>query len=170
MRKLKARHPDLEVRWRAFELRPDPVPTLDPGGEYIQMAWLRSVFPLAGKLGVKMRIPPVQPRSRLAHESAAWARTQGKFDEMNEAIFRAFFERGEDIGKVDVLVKLAASAALDGAALRESLEKHEHLQEVVEDESLAARYGLGGVPAFVSGDRATTGVQTEKSLEQLLGL
>jgi predicted DsbA family dithiol-disulfide isomerase len=132
------------------------------------MAWLRSVFPLAGKLGVKMRIPPVQPRSRLAHETAAWARKQGKFDEMNDAIFRAFFERGQDIGKVDILAGLAHSLGLDSDGLRTALQDHEYLQAVLDDESIARQYGLTGVPAYIYGDRGITGTATERSLEQFL--
>jgi predicted DsbA family dithiol-disulfide isomerase len=65
---------DVEVVWRAFELRPDPVPTLDPKGEYLRRAWEGSVYPLAKRLGVPMRLPPLQLRSRLAHQAAHWAR------------------------------------------------------------------------------------------------
>jgi hypothetical protein len=39
----------------------------------------------------------MQPRSRLAHQAAHWARGQGRFEDYNAAVFRAFFERGEDI-------------------------------------------------------------------------
>ena len=28
--------PNVAIVWRAFELRPDPVPTLDPNGDYLQ--------------------------------------------------------------------------------------------------------------------------------------
>jgi hypothetical protein len=37
--------PGVEVVWRAFELRPDPVPPLDSGGEYLRRAWNDSVYP-----------------------------------------------------------------------------------------------------------------------------
>jgi predicted DsbA family dithiol-disulfide isomerase len=67
---------DVELIWRAFELRPEPVPSLDPKGDYLQRAWSTSVYPLAKKLGVTMKLPPVQPRTRLAHEAAHWARSQ----------------------------------------------------------------------------------------------
>ncbi len=89
--------PNLEIVWRAFELRPDPVPTLDPNGEYLHRVWNSSVYPMAENLGMTMKLPPVQPRSRLAHGAAQWARSEGRFEEMNAEIFRAFFERGEDI-------------------------------------------------------------------------
>ena len=67
---------DVELIWRAFELRPEPGPSLDPQGDYLQRAWSTSVYPLAKKLGVTMKLPPVQPRTRLAHEAAHWARSQ----------------------------------------------------------------------------------------------
>jgi 2-hydroxychromene-2-carboxylate isomerase len=89
----------VEVTWCAFELRPEPVPTLDPKGEYLKRAWRDSVYPLSQKMGFNMKLPPVQPRSRMAHEAAHWARAAGCFNDYNLAIFRAFFEKGEDLGK-----------------------------------------------------------------------
>jgi predicted DsbA family dithiol-disulfide isomerase len=104
-------------------VRPEPVPPLDPKGEYLQRAWSTSVYPLAERLGVKMKLPPLQPRSRLAHEAAHWARTQGRFDDYHAAIFRAFFERGEDIGDIEVLMPLATDLGLDMESLRAALKK-----------------------------------------------
>ena len=76
---------------------------------------------MAAKLGVKMRMPSVVPRTRLAHEAAAWARSKGQADIMHDAIFRAFFERSEDIGRTEVLADLAAGIGLDSADLKNSL-------------------------------------------------
>src|SRR5947209_8145197 len=68
----------LQIRWRAYELRPDPVPTLDPQGEYLRDIWARSVYPMAAQRGIPLRLPPVQPRSRLAWEATEFAREHGK--------------------------------------------------------------------------------------------
>ncbi|MBA3257122.1 MAG: DsbA family oxidoreductase [Pyrinomonadaceae bacterium] len=161
--------PDVEVMWRAFELRPEPVPTLDPKGDYLQRAWSTSVYPLAEKLGVKMKLPPLQPRSRPAHEAAHWARTQGRFDDYHEAIFRAFFERGEDIGNVGVIASLAADLGLDADSLRSALERHEFEKSVLQDEQEAARIGVSGVPAFVADRKAAlSGVQSVEDLQKLI--
>ena len=111
MSKLTQEDSDVELIWCAFELRPDPVPTLDPKGEYLQRVWRDSVYPLSDRLGFNMKLPSVQPRSRKAHEAAHWARSAGYFNEYNLAIFRAFFEKGEDIGKIDVLVGIRAVPA-----------------------------------------------------------
>jgi predicted DsbA family dithiol-disulfide isomerase len=161
--------PGVEVVWRAFELRPEPVPALDPQGEYLQTAWKNSVYPLAERLGVTMRLPPLQPRSRLAHEAAHWAQSEGRFDDYHAEVFRAFFERGEDIGDVGVLTSLAAGLGLSGDSLRLALETHEFEESVLADEREASALGVSGVPAFVA-DRmaALSGVQSVGNLKRLV--
>lgn len=159
----------MEVIWRAFELRPEPVPTLDPQGDYLQQAWRTSVYPLAESLGVTMKLPPVQPRTRLAHQAAHWARSQGRFDDYHTGIFRAFFERGEDLGEIDVLAKLALELQLDSNSLREALETRAFEKSVLADEQAAARFGVTGVPAFIANRRATlSGVRPVEHLKQLI--
>ena len=123
---------------------------------------------MAAKLGVKMRMPSVVPRTRLAHEAAAWARANGQADVMHDAIFRAFFERSEDIGQLQVLTDLATGVGLDAADLKTALTLQTHLPEVLADEQQAQNYGLSGVPAFIWNGRGLVGVQTDKSLERLI--
>ncbi len=161
--------PDVEIIWRAYELRPDPVPTLDPGGEYLLRAWASSVYPLAGRMGMKMQLPPVQPRSRLAHEAAQWARREGRFDDYNAAVFRAFFERGEDIGRIEVLTALAQGLGLQHESLRHALERHEFEPSVLDDEREAQALGVRGVPAFIADRKAAlSGVQSAQALKELV--
>jgi predicted DsbA family dithiol-disulfide isomerase len=166
---LKRYETEVEVIWKAYELRPEPVPTLDPNGEYLTRVWRDSVYPLAERLGVEMRLPPVQPRSRRAHEAAHWARAQNRFDDYNAALFRALFERGEEIGQIDVLLKLAADMRLDESGLRAALESKEFEGSVLADEREAAELGISGVPAFVADRRlALSGVQSLAGLRELV--
>lgn len=136
----------IKVSWRAFELRPDPKPTLDPDGEYLHTTWNRSVYPLAAQRGMQLKLPPVQPRSRRALEAAAFANAHGGFDGMHEALFRGFFEQGRDIGDLDVLCAIGREAGLDADALRRALEDGRHTAEVLADERLAQMLGVSGVP------------------------
>lgn len=169
MHELVSMEPSVKIVWRAFELRPEPVPTLDPKGEYLTRVWKDSVYPMAEKLGIEMKLPPVQPRSRLAHEAAHWARTQNRFDDYNAAIFRSFFERGEDIGDVEILVSLATQLGIESDSLRRALESREFEKSVLEDEREAAAIGVSGVPAFVANRRAAlSGVQSVLNLEKLV--
>jgi predicted DsbA family dithiol-disulfide isomerase len=155
--------------WRAFELRPEPVPTLDPGGDYLTRIWRDAVYPLAEKLGMRLSLPPVQPRSRKAHETARWAAEKGRFDDVNEEIFRAFFQRGEDIGNVDILMRIVSELGLDPEELRTALQNSRFEADVKNDEVEAANLGIHGIPAFAADRRLlVTGVQTAESLAELV--
>lgn len=79
--RMKERYGDgVTVDRRAYELRPYPVPTLDLDGEYLRRVWNASVYPMAALLGMALRLPPVQPRSRRALEAAEFARERGSRD------------------------------------------------------------------------------------------
>ncbi len=136
------------VDWRAYELRPDPVPTLDPDGEYLHRVWNAAVYPMARSLGMTLHLPPVQPRSRKALEAAEFAREKGSFDEMHTALFEAFFRDGRDIGDVKVLVEVGEGVGLDGEELREALAEGRYTEKVVADERLARRLGVDSVPTM----------------------
>jgi predicted DsbA family dithiol-disulfide isomerase len=169
LRELEEKDPDVAIVWRAFELRPDPVPTLDPNGDYLHRVWSSSVYPLAEQLAVDIKLPPVQPRSRRAHQAAHWARRRAKFREYNDGLFRAFFQRGEDIGNPEVLTRLATDTALDADDLREALDNDLHLENVLADEREAKKLGLSGVPAFVANRKiALSGVQSLENLQRLV--
>jgi predicted DsbA family dithiol-disulfide isomerase len=137
----------VQITWRAFELRPDPVPTLDPNGEYLREIWARAVYPMAEQRGLRLRLPPMQPRSRWAHEAAAFARAQKRFAALHDALFRAFFEEGKHIGHLDTVVQLGETVGLNPEHLRRALREGRYRAGVLSDEATARELGLAGVPA-----------------------
>jgi predicted DsbA family dithiol-disulfide isomerase len=149
------------LQWRAFELRPEPVPLLDPDGEYIHAIWNRAVYPMAHLRGMKLRLPPLQPRSRLAFEAAEFARSQGRFNEMHEAIFRAFFQEARNVSSLSVLLQIGAEAGLDVEQLNQALESGAYIPRVREDERLAHELGITGVPTVLMS-------RTDAKIENLL--
>jgi len=145
------------------------VELLDPQGEYLTSAWRNHVYPLAAKMNMPLKMPPIQPRSRLAHEAAKWAFSQDRAADYTLALFRAFFQFGLDIGDKQVLMDLADEMGLDPAALGRALDSHLFTGEVVGDEEEARRLGIRAVPSFVSNGRIlASGVQTTDRLRELL--
>lgn len=139
----------LEVNWHAFELRPEPKPTLDPQGAYLHDTWERSVYPLAHARGMTLHLPPVQPRSRKAFEAAEHARTVGRFDAMHHALFRAFFEEGRDIEDTETLLDVGAAAGLELDPLKDMLDVGRYTQRVCEQEQQAREMGIAAVPLMM---------------------
>ena len=98
-----------------------------------------------------LRLPRVQPRSRKALEVTEYAHGEGRFDEMHEALVRAFFEGGKDIGKEEMLLQIGASVRLEREGLEFALEEGLYTEKVLADEELARRLGVGSVPTMFVG-------------------
>lgn len=162
---------DAEVTWMPFELRPYPTPTLRPEGEYLQNAWSNSVYPIAARMGVEIRLPTIspQPYTRLAFEGLEFAKEHGGADAYNSAVMKAFFQQNQDIGDLDVLTKIAAGAGLDPSEFEQALEVGTHaerhqalLRQAYEDE------GVTGVPLFMVGNRVLMGLQSREAIERVV--
>ena len=166
---LQREFPDVAIVRRSFELRPSTVPPFDPNAEYLQRVWDSSVYPMAERAGVTMRLPPVFPRTRRTHEAAHWARAAGRFDDYHRALLAAYFERGENIGDPEVLVAIANALALPGDDLRQALAVYAFEQQVIDDEELAKQMDVGSVPAFIANGRyGVIGVQPVDVLRELV--
>lgn len=153
-----------------FELRPYPTPTLRPEGEYLQRAWDESVYPLARKLGVEIRLPNVspQPYSSLAFEGLQFAREHGKDTEYNYAVFAAFFQHSEDIGDPEVLTRIAGQTGLDESEFRAALQQHRYAAEHQRLLSIAEQAGITAVPTFIIGRRKLRGLYPAETLRQII--
>ena len=106
--------------------------------------------------------------SRLAQELAAWAVSQPGGEAIHDALFRAYFVDGKNIGEPAVLLELAKGIGLNEAQAREVLEKRTHRAAVDADWEKSRQYGVTGVPTFVAGDRGVVGAQPYEALEQLV--
>ncbi len=163
--------PDLvaTVRWKPFELNPDLPPEGADRATYIAAKFGDSarfaaaqakLVELGGEVGIAFRFGQIArvPNTRAAHALVALAGEHA--DAVVEAIFAAYFERGEDIGELDVLAGAASGAGLDGAALRTRLAAREGFAEVEADEAVGRELGISGVPFFVLAGRwALSGAQ-----------
>jgi predicted DsbA family dithiol-disulfide isomerase len=154
-----------------FELRPEPQPTLRPEGDYLQRAWQQSVYPIARRMGVPIKLPTVspQPHTHLTFEGYQYAREHGKGNDYNHRVLQAFFVESQDIGQIDVLTKLAGEVGLDEKEFGEALRSRKY--RGAHQRALRHAYqeaGVSGVPMFVIGDRVLTGLQERATLEAVI--
>ena len=106
--------------------------------------------------------------SRLAQELGKWAETQPGFDAIHDALYRAYFVEGRNIGDVDELVTLAQSVGLPADAARNVLTDRSFGGAVDADWEKSRRSGITGVPTFVAGQHNVVGAQPYEVLEKLL--
>lgn len=106
--------------------------------------------------------------SRLAQELGKWAESQPGGEAIHDALFRAYFVDGRNIGDVEELIKIAQSVGLPAEKAREVLEKRTHKAAVDADWEKSRHYGVTGVPTFVVGERGVVGAQPYEAIEQLV--
>jgi predicted DsbA family dithiol-disulfide isomerase len=106
---------------------------------------------LGSSLGIDFHFERARrmPNTRQSHEVLEHARATGAQDEMAEALFKAYFEEGGDIGERARLIEIAAGAGLDAAELERTLASRRHANAVDTLERQAHEWGIGGVPTFI---------------------
>jgi predicted DsbA family dithiol-disulfide isomerase len=146
--------------WRAFQLNPDmPVEGI-PREFYLaakfgsprQVMRSYTAITAAGRgEGIEFAFERIRrtPNTLNAHRLIRLAATEGCGDAMVEALFRAYFIDGLDIGDIDALAIIAARTGLDQEAVRTYLAGEAGAEEVLAEEGRARRLGIHAVPCFV---------------------
>ena len=151
-----------------FEVRPPPAELVDPDDRTWTGRWDEAVR-LAADRGVAVGPrPSLVPWTRKAHELALHAREKGGFYALHEALYRAFVVEGLDIGRVDVLVGLAAAVGLDPSEARAVLGVDRHTEAPLRSREEAERAGVRGVPTLLVGGARVEGVPGREALRALL--
>lgn len=120
---------------------------------------------IAAAEGLPLEPPTRAWDTRLAQELAAWASDQGVL--LHDALFRAVFVDGLNVGQVDVLVALATAAGLDADAARAVVTGRTYRARIDEDWSFARSVGVTGVPTYAIGGRGVVGAQPIEVLRRL---
>lgn len=171
---------EVEVRWLPFELNPAMpeagVPREDYlaaklGGREALRQGQERLVELGAALGVDYRFDRIllSPNTRAAHALSRAAAELGRQDEVQEALFRAYFTEGEDIGDVDTLVRIGAAHGLDPDATRERLRARHDWAPIAASLAEIQQAGISAVPFFVFERRVgVAGAQEVATFEQVL--
>jgi predicted DsbA family dithiol-disulfide isomerase len=150
-----------------IEISPPPNPLAAPDDPLWATRW-EQASAIAAEMGVALTKPRVVPWSRKAHELLRHAEATGKGAEIREAVFRAYFLEGQDIGRVDVLVAQARDAGLDVTESKAVLDVDRFGEDVSGRRDAAVRAGVHTVPLLVSGPRRLEGFHNRASLSTFL--
>ena len=106
--------------------------------------------------------------SRLAQELGKWADTQPDGFPLHDAIYKAYFVEGSNIGDSEVLLDLARATGLDADAARVVLTERSFREAIDRDWEMSRRLGVSGVPTFAAGGQGVVGAQPYELLQQLV--
>jgi predicted DsbA family dithiol-disulfide isomerase len=148
------------LAWRAFQLNPEM-----PSEGISRELYLSAKFGgprAAGRMhtavcaagwteGIDFDFKRIRrmPNTLRAHRLIRLATSEGCADQVVEALFRAYFREGLDIGDIDMLAAISARAGLDETEVRGYLAGEVGTKEVRAEEHRARRLGIHAVPCFV---------------------
>ncbi|WP_400163686.1 DsbA family oxidoreductase [Brevibacillus sp. TJ4] len=150
---------EIHVRYRSYQLNAQvPVEGMPfrtymgslKGGPQVVEQMLEQVTRAGEAAGLAFHFDKVEkmPNTLLSHQliKSAPEELQGK---IVDAIYKAYFEEGRDIGERDVLLAIAKEAGLDDELASEALQAGRHRDDIQADISFAQANQITGVPFFV---------------------
>ena len=152
-----AHRDQVELTWRSFQLDPTAPPerTTSPA-EHLASKYGMSIeeaersnaqmTELAAGEGLEYHLDRTRGGNSFdAHRLIQLAKGNGRGDEVMERLMRAYFTEGEAIGDAETIVRLAIEMGVDPRGLLGDA----YADAVRQDEELARRIGIQGVPFFV---------------------
>jgi len=182
-RALRQAAPESEVRigWRPFQLNPDmPREGMDRK-EYLRAKFgeddggkrYEAVVAAGREEGIAFAFERIKrtPNTILAHRLIRYSARENKQEELVEALFRAYFTEGQDIGDAGVLADVAAAAGMDKAKTVAFLAGSEDEDTIRQEDAFARQIGIQGVPCFII-DRqyAVSGAQPPEAFLEVFEL
>jgi predicted DsbA family dithiol-disulfide isomerase len=148
------------LSWRAFQLNPDmPSEGISRdvylsakfGNSRMRERLYANVCAAGRGVGIEFALERIRrtPNTLRAHRLIRLAADEGCGDPMIEALFRAYFVNGLDIGDIEILAASAAQAGFDHAGVRRYLLSEAGSREVLAEEQRARQLGIHAVPYFV---------------------
>jgi predicted DsbA family dithiol-disulfide isomerase len=170
---------DVSVTFRAYQLDPTPVPAPMPIKQAIAAKFgsasraeqmFAHVTTIAAGDGLTLNFDrAIAANTFDAHRLVAWAAGQGRQLDIIEALQRAHFADGIDVGSRAALAALAGSIGLDATTAFGYLDSGAGVDAVNADLAEARELGITSVPTFVIDYRyAVQGAQEPETLRTAL--
>lgn len=170
---------DVVVRHRAFQLQPE-ISTVLPTSEYLLSKYRiepvalkqmqSNVCTIARGEGLSYELDETLSGNTLdAHRLLLWSDGFGKQDELLEAMYSGYFEKGLPLFTHLDLLAITDQVGIDRVAASEVLASEQFRNEVGRDGQLAQELGATGVPFFVFDMKyAISGAQPLDAFAQML--
>jgi predicted DsbA family dithiol-disulfide isomerase len=149
-----------DVTWHAFQVNPElPAEGVDReaylvskfGSVDAAKTVLSDIARTGASAGIRFAFDRIRrtPNTREAHRLVRYATARGSADAAIEAVFRAYFVEGRDIGNAATLTQIAGELGLEAAEFTAFLASAAEIEQVVAEDRDARRSGIAAVPCFI---------------------
>jgi len=172
---------EVKITWKSFQLNPDLVTDPDISiHQYLadakgwQLDYAKQlndqVTEMAAGVGLQYNMDnAVVANSFDAHRFSHLATENGLGEDAEEALFQAYFTRGQNIADHDTLTDLGIGIGLDAIEIKKVLSTDAYADDVKHDIEEARQLGIRGVPFFVFNEKyAVSGAQATEVFLQTL--
>lgn len=167
---------ELDVTWEPFEIHPEVPPEGMPVEDlgYPEEQWKAMQEHLrvqAREEGIEIGNRPKVSNTHEALAASVYVRDEepDRFSRFHDALFRAYFTDGRDLGDREVLLDLAGECGVSSSVLTRVLDEGRY-DSVLDETSREARgAGITGTPSFVFDNRyLAVGAQPVERLRSVL--
>ena len=124
---------------------------------------------IAAQVGLTMHQRDVIINSRRALGAAEFAREQGKFEEMHQALFKAHWGGTGKLEDPDDLVRIGEEIGLDATELRKAIAEDRYAAVIDDNRHDAESVGINAIPAHIFGRRyLVLGAQPYEAFQQVI--
>ena len=166
--------------WRPFQLNPDmPLEGIDRQ-QYLTAKFggednARTVYQRIEDEGKKNKIYfqfnkiAKTPNSFLSHKLLAYAHRKKKQTEVLELLFYKYFIEGEDIGRLDILIKASKDTDIYDENIEKYIISEKDNDSLLNEEKHAKNIGINSVPCFIFNKQiVVNGAQPTKNFIQII--
>jgi predicted DsbA family dithiol-disulfide isomerase len=166
---------DAQVHWHPFQLNPAMPKEGISRKEYRTRkfgSWERSleldakVVAVGESEGIHFAFDKMErtPNTADAHRLIWLAGRNDCQDAVVEALFRAYFTEGQDIGNRQILIDVVSDAGLDRQAAEVMLDSDDGMDVISNGREMSQRHQINGVPFFIINNAITlAGAQTPET-------
>jgi predicted DsbA family dithiol-disulfide isomerase len=159
----------LEVDSKGIEIHPEiPLPGIKRPNTLKRNYLAQNLKQLSDEDSLELKLPGIFANSRLSLEASEFAKTKNKFRGFHLGIYKAYFQKGENIGEPEVILKVGQESGLQLDELRECLISRTMLEKIEYNRKEAEDHQVFGVPTFIFGNFSVHGVQSLESLRSIL--